>query len=60
MGLFNNMFVLFHDARFPSTDNLSPTQYSEHQLHNYSAQAISWIGSVQLFLTVRTVRFFGP
>lgn len=33
----------------------SLTQYAEHQLHNYSAQAISWIGSVQLFLTVRTV-----
>jgi MFS family permease len=29
-----------------------PTQYSEHQLKGYSAQAISWIGSVSLFLTV--------
>lgn len=32
-----------------------PNQYSEHQLRNYSAQAISWIGSVQLFLTVCTM-----
>ena len=44
--------IVFSQCLFRTIDNLSPTQYAEHQLRKYSAQSISWIGSVQLFLTV--------